>query len=121
MLRIRNRAGRQVADALPGTGRPSRAVDGGSVILDADLVACPGGRPDFDAPAPRMLHTGRVARWAVTQVPVTFVAPDVLHVDGSRRRGMAACRSADRSPRPASARGPERRARQHLSARYVAA
>jgi bifunctional non-homologous end joining protein LigD len=37
---------------------------------------------DFYALAPRMQHTGRMARWAASQVPVTFVAFDLLHLDG---------------------------------------
>jgi ATP-dependent DNA ligase len=28
------------------------------------------------------LYTGRQARWAATQIPVTFVAFDLLHLDG---------------------------------------
>jgi bifunctional non-homologous end joining protein LigD len=42
----------------------------------------PGGVVDFYALAPRMQHTGRMARWAASQVPVTFVAFDLLHLDG---------------------------------------
>jgi bifunctional non-homologous end joining protein LigD len=58
------------------------ALDGNSVILDGELVACRDGRVDFYSLAPRLLHTGRMARWAAAQVPVTFVAFDLLHLDG---------------------------------------
>ena len=34
-----------------------------------------------------MAHTGRHARWAATQVPVTFVAFDLLHLAGDDLTG----------------------------------
>jgi ATP-dependent DNA ligase len=46
------------------------------------LIACPEGKVDFYALAPRMLHTARMARWAATQTPITFIAFDLLHLDG---------------------------------------
>jgi hypothetical protein len=36
---------------------------------------------------PRMLHTGRMARWAAANVPVTFVAFDLLYFDGQDLTG----------------------------------
>ena len=36
---------------------------------------------DFYALAPRMVHTGRMARWAASRLPVTFVAFDLLFLD----------------------------------------
>ena len=35
-----------------------------------------------------MMHTGRMARWAASQVPVTFVAFDLLHLDGEDLTGL---------------------------------
>src|ERR1700680_3304705 len=61
---------------------PSLPREVSNPFLDGELVACPDGRPDFYALTPRMAHTGRHARWAATQVPVTFVAFDLLHLDG---------------------------------------
>jgi bifunctional non-homologous end joining protein LigD len=58
------------------------ALDGHTAILDGELVACVDGKIDFYATAPRMLHTGRMARWAAKEVPVTFVAFDLPHLDG---------------------------------------
>jgi bifunctional non-homologous end joining protein LigD len=81
-LRVRTRTGRQVSESIPELTGLADAFDGHSVILDGELVACPGGRVDFYALAPRMQHTGRRAAWAATQVPVTFVAFDLLHLDG---------------------------------------
>jgi bifunctional non-homologous end joining protein LigD len=34
-----------------------------------------------------MMHTGRMARWAAGDVPVTFVAFDLLHLDGQDLTG----------------------------------
>ena len=34
-----------------------------------------------------MPHTGRMARWAATQVPVTFVAFDLLYLEGEDLTG----------------------------------
>jgi bifunctional non-homologous end joining protein LigD len=96
-LRVRTRSGRQVSDSLPELAGLVEALHGHSVILDGELVACRDGRVDFYALAPRMMHTGRTARWAAGQVPVTFVAFDLLHRDGEdltrlplaeRKRGL---------------------------------
>ena len=80
-LRVRTRTSRQVADSLPELKGLVEALDGHHVILDGELVACPDGKVDFYSLAPRMMHTGRMAEWAATQVPVTFVAFDLLHLD----------------------------------------
>src|ERR1700738_2471539 len=53
---------------------PSLPREVSNPSLEGELIACPDGRPDFYALGPRMAHTGRHARWAATQVPVTFVA-----------------------------------------------
>jgi bifunctional non-homologous end joining protein LigD len=81
-LRVRTRTGRQVSDALPELAGLVDGLAGHSVILDGELVACPEGKVDFYALAPRMQHTGPMARWAASEVPVTFVAFDLLYLDG---------------------------------------
>jgi bifunctional non-homologous end joining protein LigD len=87
-LKVRTRTGRQVSDSLPElTGLPD-ALAGHRVILDGELVACAEGRVDFYQLAPRMMHTGRMAAWAATQVPVTFMAFDLLHLDGQDLTGL---------------------------------
>jgi bifunctional non-homologous end joining protein LigD len=58
-IRVRTRTGRQVSDALPELTGLVDALDGHHVILDGELVACPDGKVDFYALAPRMQHTGR--------------------------------------------------------------
>jgi bifunctional non-homologous end joining protein LigD len=81
-LRVRTRTSRQVTDSLPELTGLIDALDGHRVILVGESVACVDGRVDFYRLAPRTMHTGRMARWAATQVPVTFVAYDLLHLDG---------------------------------------
>jgi bifunctional non-homologous end joining protein LigD len=81
-LKVRTRSGRQVSDSLPELASLVDALGGRSAILDGELVACPDGVVDFYALAPRMLHSGRMASWAARELPVTFVAFDLLHLDG---------------------------------------
>ena len=45
------------------------ALDGHRVVLDGELVACRDGNLDFYALGPRMMHTGRTARWAAGEFP----------------------------------------------------
>jgi bifunctional non-homologous end joining protein LigD len=57
-LRVRTRTGRQVADSLPELTGLVNALGGHRVIVDGELVACPGGKVDFYALAPRMMPPG---------------------------------------------------------------
>ena len=86
-LKVRTRSGRQVSDSLPELHGLVDALDGRPAILDGELIACVEGNVDFYAMATRMQHTGRMAGWAATQVPVTFVAFDLLHLDGEDLTG----------------------------------
>jgi bifunctional non-homologous end joining protein LigD len=81
-FKVRTRPGREVSGSLPELVGLVNALDGRTAILDGELVACSDGRPDFYALTPRMAHTGCHARWAAARVPVTFVAFDLLHLDG---------------------------------------
>jgi bifunctional non-homologous end joining protein LigD len=87
-LRVRTRTGRQVSDALPELGGLVEALAGHAVTLDGELVACHEGKVDFYALALRMQHTARLAGWAASEVPVTFVAFDLLHLDGQDLTGI---------------------------------
>jgi bifunctional non-homologous end joining protein LigD len=77
-----------VNDSLPELTGLVDALDGHRVIVDGELVACPGGAVDFYARAPRMLHSGRLAGWAATQTRVIFVTFDLLHLDGQDLTGL---------------------------------
>jgi bifunctional non-homologous end joining protein LigD len=87
-LRVRTRTGRQVSDSLPELAGLVDALEGRSAILDGELMACPDGKVDFYSLAPRMSHTGRAARYAAAQIPVTFIAFDLLHLDGQDLTGQ---------------------------------
>jgi bifunctional non-homologous end joining protein LigD len=56
--------------------------------VDGELVACPDGVVDFYALAPRMLHTGRLARRAASDIPGNFIAFDLLHLVGRDLTGL---------------------------------
>jgi bifunctional non-homologous end joining protein LigD len=81
-LKVRTRAGRQVTDALPELAGLVDVLRGRNAILDGELVACDDGEIDFYRLAPRMRYTGQHARRAATQIRVTLVAFDLLHLDG---------------------------------------
>jgi bifunctional non-homologous end joining protein LigD len=80
--KVRTRSGRQVSESLPELAGLPDALGGRSAILDGELIACQDGAVDFYSLAPRMMHTGRMAKWAAMELPVTFVAFDLLHQDG---------------------------------------
>ncbi len=86
-LRLRARSGRDVTPAYPelaGLG----ALPG--VILDGEVVVLAGGVPSFEALAERMhVRDGARARILAARSPVTFVAFDLLVLEGvdlTRRR-----------------------------------
>jgi bifunctional non-homologous end joining protein LigD len=81
-LKVRTRSGRQVSNSLPELDGLVDALGGRSAILDGELIACQDGAVDFYGLGPRMMHTGRMARWAARELPVTFVVFDLLHLDG---------------------------------------
>ena len=86
-LKVPTRSGRQVSDSLPDLAAVVDARDGHSAILDGELVACVDSRPDFYSLGPRMMPTGRMTGWAAAEVPATFVAFDLLHLDGEDLTG----------------------------------
>jgi bifunctional non-homologous end joining protein LigD len=58
------------------------ALEGRTAIMDGELIAMPDGVVDFYSLLGRVAHTGRMARWVARELPVTFVAFDLLHLDG---------------------------------------
>jgi bifunctional non-homologous end joining protein LigD len=81
-LKVRTRSGRQVTDSLPELAGLADAMCGWSAILDGELIAYVDGKVDFHSLAPRMMLTGRTALWGAGELPVTFVALDLLHLAG---------------------------------------
>lgn len=82
--RLRSRTGKDITATYPelaGLGRPIGRLQ---ALLDGEIVAFGAdGRPDFEALQPRMhVSSGAQAARLAETVPVTFVAFDVLQLDG---------------------------------------
>jgi bifunctional non-homologous end joining protein LigD len=93
-LRLVSRTGKDITATYPEVSPLARAVPHKQVLLDGEIVALSGGRPDFEALQPRM-HVSSPAQAIrlAEQVPVTYLAFDVLQLDG---RPLTALPYADR-------------------------
>ncbi|MGH3245879.1 MAG: non-homologous end-joining DNA ligase [Trebonia sp.] len=82
-LRLVSRTGRDITATYPEVTRLGHAIARKQVLLDGEIVAFSGGRPDFEALQPRM-HVSSPAQAVrlAEQTPVTFLAFDVLQLDG---------------------------------------
>ena len=83
-LTLSSRTGRDVTDSYPELAAMAAAVGQHDVVLDGEIVAFGGGSwPSFEAIQQRMNVTapGQVRRLAA-EVPVTYLAFDVLSADG---------------------------------------
>jgi bifunctional non-homologous end joining protein LigD len=78
---LRSRRATDLAPYFPELLRPSVALAGRRAVLDGEVVVLRDGRPDFDAISGR-LAARRLAGWAAHRSPATFVAFDVLELDG---------------------------------------
>ncbi len=77
-LRVRSRTGRDLTDAVAELALPPAGLQGRHVVLDGELVTGAGTSEDFYDLGPRMARRSGAARG----FPVTFVAFDVLWLDG---------------------------------------
>ncbi|MGP4100406.1 non-homologous end-joining DNA ligase [Nonomuraea sp. KM90] len=83
-VRLMSRNGKEITPAYPELQLMAGATGGHAVVLDGEVVAFDeAGRPSFEALQPRM-HQRNPAAVAelVRAVPVTFMAFDLLHLDG---------------------------------------
>jgi bifunctional non-homologous end joining protein LigD len=81
-VRLYSRNGARVDAAYPEL--VSQGATLGDALLDGEIVAFVDGRPSFDALQSRMhVRDSSAARQLATQVPVTFMAFDVLRIDGA--------------------------------------
>jgi bifunctional non-homologous end joining protein LigD len=80
---LRSRRGTDLAPHLPELLRPPVALSARRALLDGEVVVLRNGRPDFDAISGR-LATRRLAGWAAHTDPATFVAFDILELDGKQ-------------------------------------
>jgi bifunctional non-homologous end joining protein LigD len=81
-VRVWSRAGRDITAAYPELGVLGTAAEHGTLVLDGEIVALSGPRPDFTA-LQRRMHVIRPAASLLAAVPVTFIAFDLLRI-GSR-------------------------------------
>ena len=81
-VRIWSRAGRDITAAYPELGALAAAAGSRTLVLDGEIVALSGPRPNFAAMQRRML-TGRPPDRLAAAVPVTLIVFDLLRV-GSR-------------------------------------
>lgn len=86
---VRSRPGRDCSDEFPELAALAETLRGCRVILDGELVhLAPDGAPDFTLLRRRLIASeGTAARLAQT-IPATFVAFDLLHLDGRSTRTL---------------------------------
>jgi len=82
-LRLASRTGKDITTTYPEVAGLGHAIGHKQALLDGEIVAFSGGRPDFEALQPRMHVTSpaQAVRLA-EQTPVTYLAFDVLQLDG---------------------------------------
>jgi bifunctional non-homologous end joining protein LigD len=83
-VRLISRTGQDVTATYPELRGLGSALDRRQVLLDGEVVALgESGWPDFEALQPRMhVSSAEVARRLAADYPITYLAFDVLHLDG---------------------------------------
>jgi bifunctional non-homologous end joining protein LigD len=83
-VRLMSRTGQDVTPTYPELRGLGSALDRRQALLDGEVVALgDSGWPDFEALQPRMhVHDETAARRLAAEYPVTYLAFDVLHLDG---------------------------------------
>jgi bifunctional non-homologous end joining protein LigD len=87
-LRLISRTGKDITATYPEVSALASAVKHGAsphkqVLLDGEIVAFAGGRPDFEALQPRMHVSSPTQALRLAELtPVTYLAFDVLQLDG---------------------------------------
>jgi bifunctional non-homologous end joining protein LigD len=89
-LCLRSRPGRDCTEAFPELAGLSAGLRKRHVLLDGELVCLNDeGNPDFARLRARLRSTGREARLAARRAAATFLAFDVLHLDGHSTRALS--------------------------------
>jgi bifunctional non-homologous end joining protein LigD len=78
---LRSRRAVDLGPYFPELSRTLHPLAGRRAVLDGEIVVLRHGRPDFDAISGR-LAARRLADWAAHTSPATFVAFDLLELDG---------------------------------------
>ena len=83
-LRLMSRTGRDITMAYPELAGMPAAIGRKQVLLDGEIVVFgASGWPEFEALQPRIhVRDERQAAQLAAQTPVTYLAFDVLHLDG---------------------------------------
>jgi bifunctional non-homologous end joining protein LigD len=88
-LCVRSRPGRDCTEAFPELAPLSAAFRKRRLLLDGELVCLSGeGDPDFARLRARLRSAGREARLGAQRSPATFLAFDLLHLDGRSTREL---------------------------------
>jgi bifunctional non-homologous end joining protein LigD len=88
-LRLVSRTGKDITATYPEVTPLGRAIPHKQVLLDGEIVALTGGRPDFEALQPRMhVTSASQASRLAEQIPVTYLAFDLLQLDGRPLTGL---------------------------------
>jgi bifunctional non-homologous end joining protein LigD len=82
-LRLVSRTGKDITATYPEVAGLGRAVARKQALLDGEIVAFSGGRPNFEALQPRMHVSSAAQAIRLAELtPVTYLAFDVLQLDG---------------------------------------
>jgi bifunctional non-homologous end joining protein LigD len=88
-LRLVSRTGKDITATYPEVSPLGRAIGHKQALLDGEIVAFSGGRPDFEALQPRMhVSSPAQALRLAGQTPVTYLVFDVLQLDGRPLTGL---------------------------------
>jgi bifunctional non-homologous end joining protein LigD len=88
-LRLGSRTGKDITATYPELAGMARATGHKQALLDGEIVAFTGGRPDFEALQPRMHVSSPAQAVRLAQLtPVTYLAFDVLQLDGRSLTGV---------------------------------
>ena len=82
-LRLVSRTGKDITATYPEVTSLGHAVAHKQALLDGEIVAFSGGRPDFEALQPRMHVSSPAQALRLAELtPVTYLVFDVLQLDG---------------------------------------
>ena len=89
-LRVRSRPGRGCSDEFPELDGMRAALGRRQVVLDGELVCFgDGGRPDFERLRGRLRASPKRAAKCAATSPATFMAFDLLHLDGRSTQALS--------------------------------
>ena len=98
-LSLMSRTGKDITATYPELAGLADAIGHKQVLLDGEIVAFTDGRPDFEALQPRMHVSSPAQALRLAQItPVTYLAFDVLQLDGRPLTALPMLTAATSSP-----------------------